>query len=77
MGRQTLTNAVNTTVAFALQDYISSFVVDGKPVGAGYPDIPSYGSESSLVDLSGTDIVVAPDDIVAARCRWWQEGLYY
>ncbi|KAF4632404.1 hypothetical protein G7Y89_g5724 [Cudoniella acicularis] len=56
VSRQTLTDTVNTTVAFALQDYISSFVVDERPVGAGYPDIPIYGAESSVVDLSGTGI---------------------
>ncbi|KAH8670214.1 hypothetical protein BGZ60DRAFT_537877 [Tricladium varicosporioides] len=77
LGRQTLMNTVNTTIAFALQDYISSFVVDGKPERAGYPGIPIHGSESSLIDLSGTGIGVTPDSIIVERCQWWQEGLYY
>ncbi|KAB2578069.1 Carboxylesterase patB [Lasiodiplodia theobromae] len=70
--------AVNETVAFVLQDYITSFATHGIPESAvdGLPEFPVYGKEASAVRLTESGINVTKDEVANERCRWWQLGLY-
>ncbi|ELR09469.1 hypothetical protein VC83_00616 [Pseudogymnoascus destructans] len=69
---------VDRTVAEALQDYITSFAMNGNPNEKGVPFFPLYGGNSStqVIDIGklGTQIT---DTTANKRCAWWQEGLYY
>lgn len=68
---------VNTTIARALQHYITEFVLKGKPNEVGFPIFPIYGSNSSTEVLGlqgfGTQI---KDTGANARCDFWQKALY-
>ncbi|KAL0264937.1 hypothetical protein SLS55_000891 [Diplodia seriata] len=71
--------AANETIAFVLQDYITSFATGGVPVTDvnGAPaEVPAYGEEGSVVGFTSRAISVAKDPAVNERCRWWQLGLY-
>lgn len=69
----------NQTVAFALQDYITTFAVTGIPDSPvdGLPAFPIYGPDAEIVSLNASSIGEAMDPTANARCRWWQLGLYY
>ncbi len=78
--RSTFTNSaeppLNQTVATALQQYISSFVVDGVPkAGDGAPRFPMYGSEMRQINLTDEGIYQTTDDTFVDRCLWWQQAL--
>lgn len=69
---------VNATVAKALQDYLTSFAMNGNPNEKGVPYFPMYGSGSTVVDIAATNLGVTLTDTVAnSRCDWWQKALYY
>jgi cholinesterase len=69
---------VNATVAKALQDYLTSFAMNGSPNEKGVPHFPMYGSGSTVVDIAATNLGVTLTDPVAnSRCDWWQKALYY
>lgn len=55
------TNVLNNTTALALQDQVTSFVVDSAPSGAMIPRIPPDGNDSELLDLNLTSITVFMD----------------
>ena len=64
-------------VAAALQDYIVTFTIDGRPRARnGAPAFPRYGSDAKVVVLDPAGIKLGTDDAASARCAWWQKGLY-
>ena len=68
----------NTTVAAVLQDYITSFAVNGQPSTA-VQDVPSfgkYGPNAVVSNLGSTGITRIMDNVANSRCKWWQLGLY-
>ena len=65
------------SVASALQEYITSFVVNGIPAGKGIPRFPMYGSDSETIVLNATSIGERMDELTNSRCAWWQKALYY
>lgn len=69
---------VNATVAAALQDYITSFTMNGNPNEKGVPYFPLYGTNSSTQVINigklGTQVT---DTTANDRCAWWQKALYY
>jgi carboxylesterase type B len=67
---------VNTTVALALQDWITSFAIKGKPEADGVKEFKMYGEDASVMelDLDGIDEVM--DRNANERCKWWQKALY-
>lgn len=68
---------VNTTIATALQEYITSFAMNkGNPNENGVPHFQMYGPNASIELLNVTGIRQAHDDTANARCDWWQEALY-
>ncbi|OJD32155.1 carboxylesterase family protein [Diplodia corticola] len=72
-------DSANETVAFALQDYITSFAIDGVPesgVQGVLAEVPVYGEDGSVVKLTSSGVSVAKDPAANERCRWWQLGLY-
>jgi carboxylesterase type B len=69
---------VNATVARALQDYLTSFAMNGNPNEKGVPFFPMYGSGSTVVNIAATNLGVTLKDTVAnSRCDWWQKAVYY
>jgi carboxylesterase type B len=72
------TQITNATVAFALQDFITSFALEGKPVAEGVVEFPQYGDEAQILVITDTEMGIfpwAPDDASNPRCLWWQEFL--
>jgi len=67
----------NDTVAVALQEYLTSFVENGKPSGPNIPMFPLYGNGAEEEDLNITSIMEMMDPSANARCDWWQKGLYF
>jgi carboxylesterase type B len=67
----------NTTVAVALQEYITSFAKDGVPNVEGLPEFPIYGPEGTELNLNVTGIGPIPDPTNNPRCLYWQKALYY
>lgn len=70
---------VNATIAYALQQYITSFVKTGNPNGRGLKEagFPVYGKNAQVLDLSPTGIKVQTDTVANARCSWLQKAIYY
>ncbi|CAG8894359.1 unnamed protein product [Penicillium egyptiacum] len=69
---------VNATVAYALQDYITSFTMTGSPNAVVQPFFPIYGANSSTQVLSLENLGTQVTDTAANyRCDWWQKSLFY
>ena len=69
---------VNATVARALQDYLTSFAMNGTPNEKGVPYFPMYGSGSAVENIALTGLGTTTKDAFAnPRCDWWQKALYY
>ena len=68
---------LNATVATAMQEYLSSFAIHGRPTAraARLLSIPVYGSKRTLVNLTDYGIAIAKDRTSAHRCAWWQQFL--
>lgn len=66
------TGPKNETVAYALQDYIISFTVQGVPESPvdGLQGFPSYGEDATVVSLSPSSIGPVRDPTANERCRW-------
>lgn len=62
----------NETVAYALQDYIVSFTVQGVPESRvdGLQGFPRYGKNATVVSLTPSSISPSRDPIANERCRW-------
>ena len=67
---------MNSTIAIALQKYITSFAENGKPAAEGVPLFKMYGPDASVLDLNVTGIMEVRDSNANARCAWWQKSLY-
>ena len=64
-------------IAVALQEYITSFAVNGKPTaGPSLPMFPIYSNATDIIDLNATSITETMDPIANFRCDWWQKELY-
>ncbi|MCJ1477093.1 hypothetical protein MMC13_005764 [Lambiella insularis] len=68
---------VNSTIAVAMQEYFTSFAINGVPSGPGIPVFPLYGAEAELINLNATTISEMMDPTANARCLWWQKALYF
>lgn len=66
---------ISPTVAVALQEYITSFAINGVPSGPSIPMFPLYGNNSEVLDLNITEISEIMDPNANARCAFWQKGL--
>lgn len=70
---------LNTTVAVALQDYITTFAQNGAPSSpdvVGLPKFAMYGADASVQDLGLTNLNAVTDPNANSRCQWWQKALY-
>lgn len=68
---------VNPAIAVALQEYITSFAINGVPSGPGIPMFPMYGVNATEISLNATSIYEMRDPTANARCLWWQKALYF
>jgi len=66
----------NSTIAIALQDFITSFAEDGKPAAEGIRQFNLYGPDANVLKLNITGIDEIRDENANARCAWWQKALY-
>ena len=70
---------LNTTVAIALQDYITTFAQNGAPSSPdvqGIPNFQLYGTDSKVEDFQLGTVLDIVDPQKNARCQWWQKALY-
>lgn len=63
-------------IAVALQEYITSFAINGKPSGPSLPKFPIYSNATDIIKLDATNITVVMDPVANQRCNWWQKVLY-
>ena len=63
-------------IATALQEYITSFAINGKPSGPSLPMFPLYTDATDITDLNATRISEIMDPVANQRCNWWQKELY-
>jgi carboxylesterase type B len=68
----------NVTVALALQDFITSFAIEGRPDAAeeGIKEFRMYGPDASVLKLNVSGIAEVRDSNANMRCDWWQKALY-
>lgn len=69
------TQVTNRTVAIALQDFITSFAITGRPQAEGIRQFNMYGPDASVLDLNITDISEVRDSNANQRCADWQLAL--
>ena len=69
-------SVVNDSVAIALQEYITSFAINGAPSGPSLPMFPTYTNATDIIDLNATSITTIRDPVANQRCDWWQKALY-
>ncbi|KAJ5638973.1 uncharacterized protein N7484_006835 [Penicillium longicatenatum] len=67
----------NVSVAFAMQDYFTSFAQFGAPRSPVGPNFPRYGSQNALLDIGNNTIRPVRDLSDNFRCRYWQTAPYY
>ncbi|KAE8400882.1 Alpha/Beta hydrolase protein [Aspergillus pseudonomiae] len=72
-----LFQVTNETVAFILQDYVTSFVQTGKPTSPLAPPLEIYGPESRVVSIGMNNITGMRDPACNARCVYWQNAFTY
>lgn len=65
----------NTTVAVAMQEWFTSFAMNGKPVAPGIREFRMYGPDANVLELAATSINEIIDPNANERCNWWQKGL--
>jgi acetylcholinesterase len=70
------TDVNNRTVAFALQDFITSFAEKGAPEAPGITMFDMYGENASVMRLNITGIDEIRDVNANKRCDWWQLALF-
>jgi len=63
-------------LAVALQEYVTSFAIYGKPSGPSLPMFPLYTNATEIIDLNVTGITEITDPVANYRCNWWQKELY-
>ena len=69
-------SVANDSIAVALQEYITSFIINGVPSGPGIPMFPIYGTGAIEINLNATTISDTFDTNSNARCFFWQKALY-
>lgn len=70
-------SVVSDPIAVALQEYITSFAINGgQPSGPLLPMFPIYSNASDIIDVNATSITEIMDPIANSRCDWWQKELY-
>jgi hypothetical protein len=69
-------DVTNRTVAFALQDFITSFAEKGAPEAPGITMFNMYGDNASVLRLNITGIDEIRDSNANKRCDWWQLALF-
>ncbi|KAF2470305.1 alpha/beta-hydrolase [Lindgomyces ingoldianus] len=69
-------DVMNRTVALALQDFITSFAINGKPQAEGVRSFEMYGPDAKVLELNVTGVEEVVDSNFNERCRWWQKALY-
>ncbi|KAJ5679921.1 hypothetical protein N7462_008165 [Penicillium macrosclerotiorum] len=62
----------NGTVAFVLQDYLTSFAQSGHPSSPLGPIFEQYGQRGSLMNIANPAIGPIRDPTDSPRCRFWQ-----
>lgn len=67
---------VNTTVAIAMQQYITSFVQTGIPQSSVGPIFNEHGEKSNMMDFSDSGMTETVDNTDNPRCRFWQGAPY-
>ncbi|KAK4695303.1 hypothetical protein P7C71_g2425, partial [Lecanoromycetidae sp. Uapishka_2] len=67
---------VSDPAAIALQEYITSFAINGVPSGPSLPAFPIYTNATDIIDLNATSITTIRDPVANQRCDWWQKELY-
>lgn len=72
-----LFRVTNETVAFILQDYITSFVQTGRPASSLAPPLETYGPECRVVSIGSDNITRMRDPACNARCVYWQTAFTY
>jgi carboxylesterase type B len=70
------TGVTNTTIAIALQEFITSFAENGVPDAKGVKQFNMYGPDANVLELNITGIEDVRDSNANARCAWWQKALY-
>lgn len=70
------TSVTNRTVAIALQDFITSFAIKGRPSASGIMEFRPYGPNATVLELNATAVAERRDTNANARCKWWQKALY-
>ena len=63
--------------ARAIQEYVLSFAIGGKPTATRFPTLENYAKGAQIVTLNGTSAGVMRDPLANPRCSWWQKGLFY
>lgn len=60
--------------AITLQDWITSFTIDGTPTSnvANVPPFPTYGPNAQALELLVNGTVLIKDDAANKRCQFWQ-----
>jgi len=69
-------SVLSDPIAVALQEFITSFAINGKPSGPALPMFPIYSNATEIIDLNATKISEIMDPIANQRCNWWQKELY-
>lgn len=70
-------SVASVEVAYALQDYVTSFVQTGVPKSRLGPAVfPVHGSDAQLVNLAPANITITRDPTANPRCTWWESTSY-
>lgn len=72
------TSTVNQTMAYALQNSMLTFAINGLPSSGvkGIGNLSPYGEEGKVLRIAATGISETVDPALNDRCKWWQLGLY-
>ncbi|KAF2150863.1 alpha/beta-hydrolase [Myriangium duriaei CBS 260.36] len=64
-------------VALELQDYITSFAINGEPNEPGVPQFNLYANTSSVQTLEANGTRDTMDPAANKRCDFWQSGIWF
>lgn len=72
------TGSPNQTIAFSIQDYITSLAKSGTPESSfdGLPSVPTLGLGAMTVSLNSSDIKLIHNPAFNDRCQWLALDLY-
>ncbi|KAF5856567.1 hypothetical protein ETB97_007124 [Aspergillus alliaceus] len=66
----------NATIAYMMQDHISSFIRNGTPVSTIGPPFRSWSVSRSVLDIDTSSVTEMKDPTDNERCRFWQQAPY-